>query len=60
MKVGNLFMDGDGRMGVVVVVVLESIEDTKGAMRHASIGYFFESKQEIIVFRSEVYIIGEE
>ncbi len=52
-------MDGDGRMGVVVVV-LESIEDKKGAKQHASIGYFFESKQEIIVFKSEVYIIGEE
>tara|TARA_E500000318_G_C3439987_1_gene164583 strand:+ start:50 stop:229 length:180 start_codon:yes stop_codon:yes gene_type:complete len=59
MKVGDLFMDGDGRMGVVVVV-LESIEDKKGAKQHASIGYFFESKQEIIVFKSEVYIIGEE
>ncbi len=59
MKQGDLFMDGDGRMGVVVVV-LESIEDTKGAMRHASIGYFFDTKQEIIVFRNEVYIIGEE
>ena len=52
-------MDGDGRMGVVVAV-LESIEDTKGAMRHASIGYFFDTRQEIIVFRNEVYIIGEE
>ena len=59
MKVGDLFMDGDGRMGVVVVV-LESIEDKKGAMRHASIGYLFESRHEIMVFRSEVYIIGEE
>jgi hypothetical protein len=59
MKVGNLFMDGDGRMGVVVVV-LESIEDTKGAMQHASIGYFFDDGQEIIVFRNEMYIIGEE
>ena len=59
MKQGDLFMDGDGRMGVVVVV-LESIEDTKGVMRHASIGYFFDTKQEIIVFRNEVYIIGEE
>jgi len=59
LKQGDLFMDGDGRMGVVVVV-LESIEDTKGAMRHASIGYFFDTKQEIIVFRNEVYIIGEE
>ena len=59
MKVGNLFMDGDGRMGVVVVI-LESIEDTKGAMRHASIGYFFDNGQEVIVFRNEMYIIGEE
>ena len=31
----------------VVVVVLESIEDKKGAMRHASIGYLFESRHEI-------------
>jgi len=59
LKIGDLFMDGDGRMGVVVAV-LESIEDTKGAMRHASIGYFFDTRQEIIVFRNEVYIIGEE
>ena len=52
-------MDGDGRMGVVVVN-LESLRDTKGAMRHASIGYLFDTRQEIIVFKSEVYIIGEE
>ena len=58
MKVGDLFMDGDGRMGVVLAV-LKALKDTKGAIRYASIGYLFDSKQETIIFRSEVYIMGE-
>ena len=53
MKDGDLFIDPDGRTGVILCIV-----EALGIQHTVGMGFFFDTGEELIIYEEDIEIIG--
>jgi hypothetical protein len=57
MKTGDLIVDGDGRKGVVTILI-ETYCPSEKPSTNVGMVYFFESGKEEVMYEEDVFIVG--
>tara|TARA_Y100000592_G_scaffold76935_1_gene120521 strand:+ start:773 stop:973 length:201 start_codon:yes stop_codon:yes gene_type:complete len=57
MKDGDIFIDPDGRIGVVYCTI-EACVPVGGGCTNAAMGFYFDNGEKMIIYEEEIEIIG--